>query len=769
MNKLPLMGDWSLTYWDQQLDPEGTRAKAIPARVPGNVELDLMRAGELPDVFLGTNIKLLRDYEFCAWRYELRFNTPDIPIGHSARLRFEGVDCVAEYRLNGVLIGESANALVPHVFDITGAMAAGENLLSVTLFSPILHAAGIEQDASETAMYVNYESLNIRKAPSQYGWDIMPRAVSAGLWRGVYIEILSPNEIEDVYLATLDCDKTRARIACAYRAHTDAGHYRGLSLKITGSIGGREEFTVERDITFPSGRFVFDIDSPKLWMPRGYGEANVYDINVSLRVDGHEVASHETTLGIRTVKLIRSEVLTGAGDGDFHFEINHVKVFCKGSNWVPADAFHSRDAGRYADMLALFTDTNCNMLRCWGGNVYEDHEFFDICDRYGIMVWQDFAMACGNYPRGERFLGEIGEEAESVIKKLRNHPSIVLWSGDNECDQFAVDGSAGYDPADNRATREVLPRMVKRHDPYRPYLPSSPYISPEAYESGGELNALLPENHLWGPRDYFKGQFYTSSPARFVSEMGYHGCNSISSIKSFISPDKLWPWRENDEWLAHASEHIGPDGAYAYRIKLMADQIEELFGRQMDNLTDFVLASQISQAEAKKFFIETARAMRWKRSGILWWNMIDGWPQFSDAVVSYDYIKKLAYHYIKRAQADVCLMFSEPDGWHIKLIAANDTLEDASGGYRVWDSDSGATLLEGRYLAPANQSSEVARLRVSHGHQRLLMMEWETNGARQVNHYMLGKPPLPYEKYKEKWLYDIAALDGSFAAEEVGK
>ena len=185
-------------------------------------------------------------------------------------------------------------------------------------------------------------------------------------------------------------------------------------------------------------------------------------------------------------------------------------------------------------------------------------------------------------------------------------------------------------------------------------------------------------------------------------------------------------------------------------------------------VSDFILASQISQAEAKKFFIELTRYKKWRRSGVIWWNMIDGWPQFSDAVVSYDFIKKLAYYYIKRVQQDLCLMFDEIDGWHIRLYASNDTLKPRSGNYRVWDADSGETLLSGAFEAPANESVIIDSLRVSHGQRRLLLMEWESQGVKGVNHYLMGRPPFDFEQYK-KWLHQIAQLDGSFDADEIGR
>ena len=764
MKTISLNGKWKLLFADEQANPQGREGmREIPAQVPGNVELDLMAAGILPDIFFGNNVKLLRPYEFYHWRYERAFEAPALRPGERAFLNFRGVDCVAAYSLNGERFATSDNALIEHRFEITRLLKPGTNELAVELRSPMLAALDVDYEARGVSQPINYESLGIRKAPSCYGWDIMPRTLSAGLWRDVLLEIEGEDEIQEVYFSTLSADRRRAQIVCHFRARTSAAQFAGLSLRITGSLAGEIAFTHERRITFPHGRFAFAIEQPRLWMPRGYGEANVYDVKVELLRDGTPAAEYRTSLGVRTVRLVRTDTVDENG-GKFHFEINGVRVFCMGSNWVPADAMHSRDAARYERMLALWEDTNSNILRCWGGNVYEDHAFFDLCDRKGIMVWHDFSLACGLYPMNEDFLETMRREATSVVKKLRNHPCIILWSGDNEVDQTSR--GALIDPNDNRITREVFPQVIARHDPYRPYLPSSPYIAPAVWNSANPDR--LPEDHLWGPRDYYKGRFYTTSPAKFVSETGYHGCNSLSSMRNFISEDKLWPWQGNDEWLTHAAEMNGPEGPYAYRIKLMADQIHEMFGIDPDNLQDFILASQISQAEAKKFFIELTRAHRWQRTGVIWWNMIDGWPQFSDAVVSYDFIKKLAYHYIRRSQQRLCLMCTEPDGWHVRVVADNVSLAPRSGKCKVRDFDSGDVLLEVPIEAPANSAETVGQIRVSHGDHRLFLIEWEADGERGVNHYLLGKPPFSLEKYKT-YLRAIADLDGSFDAGAVGK
>ena len=253
--------------------------------------------------------------------------------------------------------------------------------------------------------------------------------------------------------------------------------------------------------------------------------------------------------------------------GQFMFKVNGVPILVKGSNWVPADAFHSRDAGRYEKILALFVDLKCNFLRSWGGNVYEDDAFFNICDRNGIMVWQDFAMADAVYPITDDFLDLIRQEAVSVVSKLRNHPSLALWAGDNE-----VDGAYlfhGLDPAHNKINREVLPQVVFRCDPYRPYLPSSPYISPEVAATGN--HQLMPEEHLWGPRDYFKSTYYTEHTAQFVSEIGYHGCPAFPPSSASSTPEHLWPWQNNPQWILHSTAL----GGRSLRIeRVMANQVQ---------------------------------------------------------------------------------------------------------------------------------------------------------------------------------------------------
>ncbi len=373
-------------------------------------------------------------------------------------------------------------------------------------------------------------------------------------------------------------------------------------------------------------------------------------------------------------------------------------------------------------------------------------------------------MACACYPQTPEFQEIIREEAIAVVRKLRNHSSLILWCGDNECDDAFRWRS--LDPAHNKLTRYVLPEVVHQCDPYRPYLPSSPFWSPEVVAANDPR--MMPEQHLWGPRDYYKSRFYTESTNHFTSEIGYHGCPNLSSMQRFLDPDKVWHWRDNPQWLVHCTDPLPGRTGYDYRVRLLADQIAEMFGSIPENLEDFILASQISQAEAKKFFVEMTRLRKWRRTGIIWWNLIDGWPQFSDAVVDYYFGKKLAYYYLRRVQTPICLMVDEPDSWNVRVVMGNDSRTSAHGAYRIWDGVTGENLLEGEYSSPGNENTVLGSIRASRGKQRFILMTWNVDEVKYANHYIQGTPPFDLQQYK-RWLHEIGILPGGFQSERIGK
>lgn len=360
-------------------------------------------------------------------------------------------------------------------------------------------------------------------------------------------------------------------------------------------------------------------------------------------------------------------------------------------------------------------------------------------------------MACFDYPCDEKMEAAIREEATAIVREYRHHPSIVLWSGDNEVDECVyVKRIKTIPPSHNTLTRKILPQVIERNDVARPYLASSPYYSDEA-EADRSLKPA--EMHLWGSRDYFKSYEYRNCPAHFISECGYHGCPDPESVKKFITPEKLWPYFDNDEWNLHSSDQQNLDN----RVMLMHKQVLQLFGEVPDNLEDYAIASQISQAEAFKYLIERMRAGRPQKSGIIWWNLLDGWPQMSDAVVDYYYVKKLAYDYIKRSQAPFAIVADELAKWKLRLYACNDTLEVKSGHLRVFDIETDETLADLDFTAAANTSTEVAALSVFYSEKRFLVFEWTVDGKTNYNHYLCGYPAFSLAKYRE-WLRSYQKL-----------
>ena len=365
---------------------------------------------------------------------------------------------------------------------------------------------------------------------------------------------------------------------------------------------------------------LFDIENARLWQPKNHGKPNLYETSVELIYKGETLDVHRLRLGVRTVELENCDSKGSDDVGEFCFIVNGKRVFVTGTNWVPLDALHSRDAERLDSALELLDDLGCNAVRCWGGNVYEDDRFFDFCDRHGIMVWQDFAMACGVYPQTEDFAERLGREAIYQIKRLRNHASLILWAGDNEGDLAHSKEWSGFakNPNDNVLTRDLLKGLTAAYDYARPYLASSPFISAGAYKTGG----VLPEDHLWGPRDYFKGDFYKNTKIRFASETGYQGMPSPESLKRFLAnPELLFDENGNptNEYIIHAaSAETDIRAPYAYRIRLTYNQILKLFGSAERKFDDMIKQSQISQAEAKKYLIERFRLRKWYCTGIIW-------------------------------------------------------------------------------------------------------------------------------------------------------
>jgi beta-mannosidase len=724
--------------------------QAHPCSVPGALETDLQSLGLVPDPFLGLNILEAQKWEHHHVWYGRQFRV-EAAADTVAELVFEGIDCCAEIYLNGRHLGSTDNMLISHAFRV-GNLLREENELLVHIRPAVLEAKRYAYPAGLAAQSLNYESLFIRKAPHMYGWDIMPRVVSAGLWRPVQLRFLPRERLDDIYLETLALspDHTHADLTLHYQAITTGSARDRYEITVEG-VCGQKRFAARQGLVFTAGRLKFGVDHPQLWWPRGSGEACLYEVTVCLLKNGVEIDRMRFNHGIRQVTLERTSVTNELGEGAFCFRVNGEKIFIKGTNWLPADVFHWRDPERIPRMLPLVLEIGCNLIRCWGGSVYEDDAFFDWCDRNGILVWQDFAMACAIYPQDDAFASRLAAEARQIVRRLRQHACVALWAGDNECDQAHAWHQVG-DPNRNILTRRVLPELLKEEDPNRIYLPSSPFIDSVAYAKG---DSYLTEDHLWGPRDYYKGDYYTKALCHFASETGYHGCPSVESLRQFLTPDKVWPAEGNDEWILHSVNPTLDSALYDPPdrfIRLMNAAIESLFGRVPDSLEDYVFASQAVQGEADKFFIERFRLTKWRRTGIIWWSLLDGWPAISAGVVDYYLRKKLAFDFIRRAQQDVCLMLREPEGGKQEIVAVNDTPGEVAITWSIYDVSGETVVASGESIIPPNGSCTPGHIPFDSQGQTLYRLTWENAaGLQGLNHYLAGFPPFDFNQYRH-WL-----------------
>ena len=756
MQTLSLNGDWTLYYaletkeTENSLDYLRRAGECIPAQVPGNVEIDLERAGKEPDPFFGENIYRFRKYEFYRWQFERDFLAPEKGEGEW-KLIFEGLNNFAEVYLNDQKIGESANAFIAHEMDVAGAIRWGEiNHLTVRIRSALNEARKMDIPAYVSTHECG-EFMMLRMPSSSFGWDIMGRFPSAGMWRGVRLEQRKPTRIVDAYYATMRLSpQGDAVLRLRYRWETDAPILDGFRLRVHGVCEG-SEFSAEKVAAFVDGRMDISVPQARLWWPKHYGPQSLYTVTLTLEKDGEILDTRVNRIGIRRIEI--ENVVKPGDEGEFKVRVNGCPILCKGSNWVPLDALHSRDAQRLQAAHDLLEDAGCNIIRCWGGNVYEDHAFFDLCDQRGMLVWQDFAMACATYSALPDFVAQLEAEATAVVKKLRNHPSILLWAGDNEVDESCIaQGFATEENRYNELTRVVLPRVVRMHDPYRFFLPSSPYIP------AGIPRYMVPEQHNWGARAYFKDDFYKHSTAHFISECGYHGCPAVSSLRKYIPEKELNRWLHNPVWDAHNTDYMPWGGRGYNRIQLMQDQVDILFGQVPESIEDFARLSQISQAEAKKFFIERTRLKKWRRTGVIWWNMLDGWPQISDAVVDYYFVKKRAFDYIRRVQQKTCVMLDELSDWGHDVILGNDSREAFEVTYQITDGDTGEVLLQGEAHSPANENVKLGNLRILAGEKRLLLITWTAGGKTYHNHYITGYPAFDAETML-KWAEKIDRME----------
>lgn len=656
-------------------------------------------------------------------------------------LTLDRVDVYSEVFLNGVKIGETDNAFIAFTFKVN--LKKHNEIVIHILPAMIKVREFLLPEISWTLKY-NYASAYMRKPMHSLSWDIMPRNVLGGIFGGVYIEKVKPDRFIDVYIVTEQIKDNCAFVTFKYNVGVSGDFIRDYSVEISGKCKG-SEFSYSDNLWHTFSQCTVKVENPKLWWTSNLGTPDLYDISLKLSYNGRVVDEYKTRFGIRTVRLDRKN---GADGGKFDFYLNGIKAFIKGTNWVPLSPFRSTDKDRMASALNLITDVNANMVRVWGGGVYESDEFYDYCDEHGILVWQDFMMACCLFPQDETFCNTIRREAEFVVKRLRNHASIAIWVGDNECDQVGVwrglDGDDKFDPKNNLLTRKVIPEVLAMHDHNRDYLPSSPYMDDyimERIEDYRTYKVHPVDEHMWGKREFFGNKFYSDCKSPFISEVGYQCMPSFDSLKKFIRKEEIENFQSED-YIVHSTSPELKE--YFGLLDVTKRQIASLFGESPFKVEDICIQSQYVCGEALKFFIERMRRDKDRKGGILFWNVLSGWPQIDNATVDYYFEKKKAYYFVKRVYSDLLLSLYENHD-QLVLAAINDTLSDKSFDYTVTDIADEKTVASGSVLVRANDKKKIAEFDADY--RRFYLIEWTVDGKRFKNHFITDIKGIPFKDY----------------------
>ena len=743
---LSLGGTWNLDY---RLEEEKGEWSRVTAEVPCDGYLALQKAGVLPDLTIGTNVWGVLKCEQYEWRFSRSFDAPSLKSGERAELVFEGVDTRATYKLNGETIGRSDNMFIPHRFDVTGKLKPRGNTIEVQIASPLgrdlLNVLGRSRVGGT-------DVEGIRKAQHSFGWDIMPRVVCGGIWRDVRIDVLPPERFGDVFwiVERVDAKAKTADVRVQCQVIAPRRRLHEATLRVALSRGGKVVSECVHPYRYAQTCDDLKVKDAELWWPRSAGEPVLYDAIAELKdADGSLLARDERKVGLRTVRLERADWYSEENPGTFRFIVNGSPVYMHGCDWTPMDALHSRDMQHLQKCLDMLVDLNCNMIRIWGGGVYEPDALYDFCDRNGILVWQDFMMGNVEPEQNDSFAKAIETEARAQVVRLRSHPCLALWCANNEQDRSVASmwGENAPDPAGDRISRETLPRVLRDFDPFTPYIPSSPWWTPDVVAG----KAKLSQDHLWGPRSqYFKGAFWTANTPTFVSETGYHGCPNVESLKKMMTSGGVYPWPDaankfefNMEWRCKATVAYPEQGSTAHgdaRNALMPKQAQIMFGTIPDRLEDFVAASQHAQAEALKTWIELSRSKKGRTWGLLWWNLRDGWPILSDGVVDWYFGKKQAYGAIKQSSHDVLVMIRDDH----KVVAVNDKFRNVAGSVRIYDRETGRAVLDRKYEVSANSTAVLGE--IDWNGQGVFMIEYSVDGEQYRNYYLYGEPPFDFAR-----------------------
>lgn len=672
-----LTGSWTLR--------ERGADRTVDATVPGDVYHDLLSAGEIPDPFVEDNELDVQWVGQTDWEYSRTIEIPKSFLNHTCHhLVCEGLDTIAEVYVNGTKVGNSENMHRRYTFNVTNALKAGTNKVTVRFHSPVEYSTQMENEYAYELPKADYPVEQpgrtfIRKAECHYGWDWGPCLPTVGIWKDIDLIGFSEPRITDVATGQHhDGDEVEVETRVHVSVPT-TGKY-NVEVAIEGERTNKRVDLVSGKRTVVLSTTVAD---PDLWWPAGYGDQPLTDLTVTLRSGEAVVDQASQRIGFRDIELQQEADDEGE---EFTVVVNDQPIYAKGANWIPTDAVPSRTSDDdYERLLSDSVAANMNMIRVWGGGIYERDRFYEVCDELGLLVWQDFMFACGMYPADEDFLENVAAEARYQVRRLSNHPSIALWCGNNE-NEMMIEGRYSNSKLRDQLLTDyadlyynILEPIVETEDPdMRTYWPASP-------SSGGEIDPFSPEYgdvHYW---DVWWGgepfEAYLDVDPRFMSEFGYQSFPSTATLDTVLDEDGFNPTAPLME------HHQRSEGGNARIVQRMTDQFRIPF-----DFEKFVYLSQVQQALAIERGVQHWRRIKPYCMGTLYWQLNDNWPVASWSSIEYGGRWKALHYVARRFYAPVLLSTVQKSNGLDGLATMRD---ESSGELEIWlTSDVGEVLTD---------------------------------------------------------------------------
>ncbi len=707
MNRqISLDGKWKLRWHDSERGDRIARVlagnadmkRAWTANVPGSVHQDLIEQGVIADPNLGTNVLSCRWVEETIWYYLRSFEAPRLVKGERAWLFFECLDLAAAVYLNGKEVGRHANAFHPCRLEITDFLSKGQNSLAVSVESGLLHA--MEKPCAGMGTHAHSQLTKrpwLRKTQSEHGWDWSPRLLNVGIPGHVRIEVAKDVRWDGcAVIATLSDDLRTGTVTA--RAKVEGLVGKEINRKLSVKVGG-QKVAVPVAIKPGANRLEasLKISDPELWWPVGHGAQPRYKVEVELEGAG----SAERKVGFRKVR-VNQEPHPERGRY-FIVEVNGKPIFCKGGNFVPAEIILSRiDRRRYETLVDRALEANCNLLRVWGGGLYESDDLYDLCDERGVLVWQEFIFACAKYPvTDEAYLADLKLEVAHQVRRLAHHPSLVVWCGNNEMEwgNYHWGYERGVAHPDYALFHMVIPRILNEEDGSRYYQPSSPY-SPNLQPPNDDYSG---DQHPWsvgfGDTDFRK---YRAMPCRFPNEGGILGPGSLKTVRGCTDRVGSFEWELHDNSVAYwDSKEYSPDA-----------MIANWLGRKVGDMSieDYVFWGGLVQGCGLAEYIKNFRRRMFHSSSAVFWMYNDVWPCVrSWTIVDYYLRRTPAFWPVRRAFAPVIVVVTRQEN-KVRIYGVNEG-PACSGELRF-----GVMALAGAYPIdktasvelPANASTMIA-------------------------------------------------------------